>query len=77
MIAMVVEIEGVTTPHPLLTPIIEGGLRGPRVLGFLVKELVNMHCTMYLYILEKKLNHNQVLQDVLQYICLGFVSNQI
>ena len=47
MIAMVVEIEGVTTPHPLLTPIIEGGQWGPRVLGFLVKELVNMHCTLY------------------------------
>ena len=68
------------SPSPV-DPHYWGRAGGPRILGFLVKELVNMHCTvhctMYLYILEKKLNHNQVLQDVLQYICLGFVSHQI
>ena len=44
MMGLVVGIEGVTTPHSiLLTPIIEGRAETerPRVLGFLLRKLVN------------------------------------
>ena len=48
---MGVGIEGVTTPRLiLLTPIIEGRAGRPRVLGFLLRKLVNngSECTVVL-----------------------------
>lgn len=62
---MVVEIEGVTTPHPLLTPIIEGGLGGAKsswISGQGIGQYALYNVLVQLYILEKKLNHNQVLK---------------
>ena len=51
MIAMVVEIEGVTTPHPLLTPIIEEGLGGQEFLDFWSRNwsACTVQSKMYLY----------------------------
>ena len=52
MMGMGVGIEGVTTPRLiLLTPIIEGRAGRPRVLGFLLRKLVNngSECTVVLF----------------------------